>query len=79
MEIYQKRVDFISTMKDSLTQQDAEMNDVPYFNLQFLIERFLKLDPADLVKNKELKDQEKKAEKKDDSSGTNTDNLDLGI
>jgi len=69
MEIFQKRIDFISSMKDSITAQDKDMNDVPYFDLQFLVERFLKMDPADLERNKEMLDKKEADKKKKDKEG----------
>ena len=64
MEIMEKRVDFISTMKDTLVETDDEMNDIPYFNLDFLIKKYLKMKPEDLEKNKSIM-KKKEAEKKD--------------
>jgi hypothetical protein len=81
MEIFQKRIDFISSMKDSITTQDKDMNDVPYFDLQFLVERFLKMDPADLEKNKEMieaKEKEKKKAEKE-GGGESAGGVDLGF
>ena len=69
MEIFQKRIDFISSMKDSITTQDKDMNDVPYFDLQFLVERFLKMDPADLERNKEMLDKKEADKKKKEKEG----------
>lgn len=59
MEIFQKRVDFISSIKDSLVEQDSEMNDIPYFDLDFLVKRFLKMSPDDLAKNAAIKKKKK--------------------
>lgn len=39
MELSTKRADYISTLKDSYVEQDAEMNDIPYFDLEYLIEK----------------------------------------
>jgi hypothetical protein len=67
MEIFQKRVDFISSIKDSLVEQDADMNDIPYFDLDFLVKRFLKMSPDDLAKNAAIK--KKKKDNKGEVSG----------
>jgi len=72
MEIFEKRVDFISTMRDSLVETDEDMNDVPYFDLDFLIKRFLKMAPADLEKNAAIK--KKKA---DDAGDGSEDDIDF--
>ena len=40
-ELIQKRIDTISMLRDSLTETDAEMNDIPYWDLHFLIEKVL--------------------------------------
>lgn len=66
MEIFQKRIDFISSMKDTITTQDKDMNDVSFFDLQFLVERFLKMDPTDLEQNKKMKEKAIEDKKKGD-------------
>lgn len=40
-ELMQRRVDIITSLKDSLVEQDDEMNDIPYFDMTFLIEKIL--------------------------------------
>ena len=55
MEIMQKRIDFIGTFKDSLTETDAEGNDVPFFSLKFLVMQYLKMTDADLELNEKYK------------------------
>ena len=62
IEILQKRLDFVTSMKDGLVEQDANMNEIKYFASEFLIQRFLGLSSEDLRLNKKLKiieDQEK--------------------
>ncbi len=57
MEIMQKRIDFISSMMGIMTKtKDASGMDVdvPYFNAQFVIEKYLKLDPSDIKENNRL-------------------------
>ena len=63
MEIMQKRLDFISALKDNLVETDENMNDIPYFDLDFLVKKYLKMDPTDLDQNaKEKKQKEKESE-----------------
>ncbi len=64
IEILQKRLDFVTSMKDGLVEQDANMNEIKYFSSEFLIQRFLGLSNDDLRLNKKLKtieDEEKLA------------------
>jgi len=69
IEILQKRLDFVTSMKDGLVDTDANMNEVKYFASEFLIQRFLGLSNDDLRLNKKLKDIEdverREAAKKD--------------
>ena len=58
IEILQKRLDFVTSMKDGLVEQDANMNEIKYFASEFLIQRFLGLNPDDLRVNKKLKEIE---------------------
>ena len=59
IEVMSKRIEFISTMKESLTETDAEGNDIPYFSIKFLIQKYLKMSEADLDLNEKLKLEEK--------------------
>jgi hypothetical protein len=62
IEILQKRLDFVTAMKDGLVETDANMNEIKYFSSEFLIQRFLGLPASDLRLNKKLKaieDEEK--------------------
>ena len=69
MEIMERRVDFISNMKDSLVTVDENLDEEPFFNLRFLVEKYLKMDPDDLEQNEKYKKEEegKKEESDDDS------------
>ena len=40
-ELMQRRIDTITALKDSLTEQDADMNDIPIFDLRFLVDKIL--------------------------------------
>ena len=66
IEVMTKRLEFITNMKDSLSVMDDEGNENPYFDLEFLITKYLKMSESDLALNKSFKD-------KSDSSGDNED------
>ena len=59
IEVMTRRIEFISTMKDSLVETDSEGNDVPFFAMKFLIQKYLKMSEADLDLNEKLKLEEK--------------------
>ena len=59
IEIDTKRVEFIQTMHDSLTAQDAEGNDVSFFSQKFLVLKYLKMSEADLELNEKYLLEEK--------------------
>ena len=72
IEIMQKRIDFIGTFKDSLTETDAEGNETPFFSLKFLVMQYLKMSDADLELNEKYKleaELAKKAGKKKEEEG----------
>ena len=77
MEIMEKRVDFISNMKDTLVEQDEEMNDVPYFNLDFLVKRYLKMKPEDLEKNSSIMKKKEEDKKEEEEEGIGGGGLDF--
>lgn len=58
LDLMQKRVEFIQSMKDSMTDMDAEGNDVKFFSSEFLVQKYLKLSQADLDLNNKLKQEE---------------------
>ena len=60
MEIMSKRLEFLGSLKD-LTQTDAEGNEVPYFDLDFLVKKYLKMDPNDLDQNRTYIESKTKA------------------
>lgn len=73
IEILQKRLDFVQSMKDGLVEQDANMNEVKYFSSEFLIQRFLGLSSEDIRLNrklKEIEDAEKLEKAKKDAEAT---------
>ena len=74
IEIDTKRVEFIQTMHDSLTTQDAEGNDVSFFSQKFLVLKYLKMSEADLELNEKYLLEEKFKKK----SGNNEEEEDTG-
>lgn len=59
IEVMTKRVEFIGTMKDSLTITDSEGEEQPFFSPKFLIMKYLKMSEADLELNEKYKLEEK--------------------
>ncbi len=72
IEIMTKRVEFIGTMKDSLTTTDAEGNEETFFSLKFLVTKYLKMSEADLELNEKFKLEEKLNKKDNGEEGENT-------
>ena len=76
IEVMSRRIEFIASMKDSLVTTDAEGNDVPFFSIKFLIQKYLKMSEADLELNEKFKREEKlengggENEGEDDSDNT---------
>jgi len=58
LELMQKRVDHIQTMKDSMIDMDVEGNEIKYFSSEFLVKKYLKLSDQDLKLNNKLKQDE---------------------
>ena len=58
MELMQKRVEFIQTMKESMIDMDMEGNEIKFFSSKFLVKKYLKLSDADLDLNDKLKKEE---------------------
>lgn len=58
LELMQKRVEHIQTMKDSMIDMDANGNEIKYFSSEFLVKKYLKLSDQDLKLNDKLKQQE---------------------
>lgn len=58
MELTQKRVEFIQSMKESLVDMDAEGNDVKFFSSEFLVKKYLHYSDADINLNKKMKKKE---------------------
>ena len=76
MEIMERRIDFIGSLKDSLVETDPEtMEDIHYFDQDFLVDRYLKLTPDDKAANEAYK--ARKAAK--DAEEPEVDPMDMGI
>ena len=58
MELLQKRIDFVTAMKDGLVDYDPNGNEIKYFSSEWLIRRFMNLSEADMKQNQTLKDRE---------------------
>lgn len=82
IEVMTKRIEFIGTMKDSISITDAEGNEEPFFSLKFLVMKYLKMSDADLELNEKMKLEEKlaKAEGGDQEAegGNETEMADTG-
>jgi len=76
MEIMERRINFVSDLKDSLVETDPEtMEETSYFDQDFLVDRYLKLTPDDKAANEAYK--ARKAAK--DAEEPDVDPMDLGI
>ena len=81
IEVMTKRVEFIGTMKDSLTITDAEGEEVSFFSPKFLIMKYLKMSEADLELNEKYKIEEKlkgKGDEEDEDNGEDDEIEDTG-
>lgn len=58
MELMQKRVDFIQSMKDGMVDMDANGNEIKFWSSKFLVRKYLKLSDQDLELNDKLKQEE---------------------
>ena len=59
MDLQTKRVDFIGNMKTQLSTMDAEMNEIPFFDLGWLIKRYGGFTRDDLKANERAKERTK--------------------
>lgn len=83
IEVMTKRIEFIGTMKDSLSTTDAEGNEEPFFSLKFLVMKYLKMSDADLELNEKMKLEEKLAkaeggDQEEEGAGDETEAEDTG-
>lgn len=58
MDLMQKRVEFIQTMKDGMVDMDQEGNEIKFWSSEFLVKKYLHLSEADLNLNNKLKQEE---------------------
>lgn len=58
IDLMQKRVEFIQTMKESMVDMDVEGNEIKFFSSEFLVKKYLKMSDADLKLNDKLKQEE---------------------
>lgn len=58
MELMQKRVEFIQSMKESMVDCDVDGNEIKYFSSKFLVQKYLKYSSEDIRLNKKLKEEE---------------------
>lgn len=58
MELMQKRIDFIQSMKDGMVDMDQEGNEIKFWSSEFLVKKYLHLSDVDLQLNKKLKEEE---------------------
>jgi hypothetical protein len=60
MEIMERRLDFIGQMRDSLMEMDQEtMEEEYYFDMEYLVKRYLKLNDDELDANAAAKSRKK--------------------
>ena len=64
IEVMTRRIEFIGTMKDSITITNEEGEEEPYFSPKFLVMKYLKMSDADLELNEKIKLEEKMSKKK---------------
>ena len=74
MEIYEKRASFVQTMQGITTPEADDsgmMNDVPYFNAKFLIQKYMNMTQSDIKTNEimQTKKAEEDAEKAKEAGG----------
>lgn len=63
MELMNRRVDFIGNLKSQLSIMDAEMTEIPYFDLEWLIKKFGGFSTDDLKSNDRFKERNKLRDK----------------
>ena len=73
IEVMTRRIEFIGTMKDSITITNDDGEEEPYFSPKFLVIKYLKMSEADLELNDKYKLEEKLAKKKREDSGDEED------
>lgn len=59
IEVIQKKSDFIGSIMQTFVTQDSEGNDTPYFDIDFLVQRFSGLTQEDIDMNARIKERKK--------------------
>lgn len=59
IELLQKQSDFISSIMGSITVPDADGNDTPYFDMDFMVREFLGMTEEKLQINQRFKDEKR--------------------
>lgn len=79
IELSQKRIEYISQLKDTFMTTDSEGNETPFFSLKFLIRRFLNMSDADLEFNEKCKLEEAVQQKQlENDEEEETEDMDSG-
>lgn len=58
LSLMEKRIEFVETVKNSLTDMDSEGNEQKYFSNKFLVQRYLHLSDSDIKLNAKYKKEE---------------------
>ena len=59
IELLQKQADFISSIMASMVERDAEGNETPYFDFDFIVRKYFSMSDEDLKLNQRYKDEKK--------------------
>ena len=59
IELLQKQADFISSIMASMVERDAEGNETPYFDFDFIVRKYFGMSDEDLKLNQRYKDEKK--------------------
>lgn len=59
IELLQKQSDFISSIMSSIVEHDADGNEVPYFDFDFIVREYLGMSEEKLKLNQRYKDEKK--------------------
>lgn len=57
IELLQKKADFISSIMGSIVERDSEGNEIPYFDIDFLVREYLGMGEDKLKLNQRFKDE----------------------
>ena len=59
IELLQKQSDFISSIMSTMVERDAEGNEIPYFDFDFIVRKYFGMSDEDLKLNQRYKDEKK--------------------